>query len=189
MTELSIVIPALNEERHLQESLPRLRDFFKNRAGPYEILIVDDGSRDGTCRVVEEFARRDSAVRLLRHDRNYGKGWAIRTGMLAAQGTWVVFMDADLAYDLEDTTYVVGQLKQGYDLAIGSRSLVSSRLVSPPSWRPRIANRALNRLVRGLFALDARDNQCELDGFPKARAQPLLGIQKFHSIAHRWVCF
>src|SRR4051794_8541109 len=98
--ELSVVIPAYNEEQRLAPSLRQALEYLARRGGTYELLVVDDGSRDGTSRVAAEFA--GQGVRVLRHDPNRGKGAAVRTGLLASRGRKVLITDADFSTPIEE---------------------------------------------------------------------------------------
>src|SRR5436305_7377388 len=98
--ELSVVIPSYNEETRLGPGLRQALEYLARRGTSYELLVVDDGSRDGTSRVAEAFA--DRGVRVLRHERNRGKGAAVRTGLLASRGRRVLVSDADFSTPIED---------------------------------------------------------------------------------------
>lgn len=117
---LSVVMPAWNEEPHIGTCIERvLRKPFVT-----ELIVVDDGSSDGTAAVVERLMRGDARVRLERHERNRGKGAALRTGFAAARGTLVLVQDADLEYDPEDYDNALRPLLQDRaDAVFGSRFL------------------------------------------------------------------
>ena len=111
--ELSIIIPAYNEEGRLSRTLARICEYFAGRRVPpgiapsismeqLEILIVDDGSKDGTARIAEEWAREMPAVRLVSNGENRGKGYSVRHGMLEARGRVALFTDADLSSPIEE---------------------------------------------------------------------------------------
>ena len=122
---LSIVIPAYNEERRLSSTLDAVLAWLDS--SPYrgaEVLIVDDGSTDATAALVESRAATDSRLRLLRNPGNRGKGYAIRHGMLEAQGDWILFSDADLSSPIEEfSKLLAAALAQDAAIAIGSRAL------------------------------------------------------------------
>jgi glycosyltransferase involved in cell wall biosynthesis len=123
MPELSIVVPCFNEARTLRLCVERLRQTVGARYA-CEILLVDDGSTDGTPALVEALAREDASVRGIRHARNRGKGAALRTGFRQARGAFVAVQDADLEYDPQDLIGLVEILKQGQaDVVFGSRFL------------------------------------------------------------------
>src|SRR5271155_1313034 len=132
--ELSIIIPAYNEEGRLPRALARIRDYLVARgmdAAQAEIVVVDDGSTDGTTRVVEDWSRQIPSLRLVSNGENRGKGYSVRHGMLEARGHIALFPDADLSAPIEEADKLFDALKAGNDVAIGSRaldrSLISTR--------------------------------------------------------------
>jgi dolichyl-phosphate beta-glucosyltransferase len=155
---LSVVIPAWNEERRLPGTLARIVDFLAPRGQAFEVLVVDDGSTDGTARVVEGFA--SPVVRLRRSDTNRGKGHAVRTGMLEARGGFCLMTDADLSTPIEELPKLEGALTEGTGVAIGSRAVPgSSVLVRQGAFREGMG-RLFNLAVRWLLLPDLRDTQC-----------------------------
>jgi len=121
--ELSVIVPCFNEERTLGACVERLR---RTVGAQYatEILIIDDGSTDGSAAVIESLSRTDAGVRAVRHARNRGKGAALRTGFEHARGRYVAVQDADLEYDPRDLIGLVEILRQGQaDVVFGSRFL------------------------------------------------------------------
>src|ERR1700734_3804332 len=123
--ELSIIIPAFNEEQRLGATLTRIREYFEARpiTGGIEIIVVDDGSTDGTARVVEEWSQRVPCLRLLSNGENRGKGYSVRHGMLDAHGRITLFTDADLSSPIEESEKLLAAIEAGNDVAIGSRAL------------------------------------------------------------------
>src|SRR5688500_5666911 len=122
--ELSIVIPAHNEAKRLPASLDVVRAFLAAQPFPSEVIIADDGSTDGTPDLVRQASRHfppSVRVGVIQHARNLGKGAAVRSGCLAARGRYVVYMDADLAVPVEETSRILDRLREGCDLAIGTR--------------------------------------------------------------------
>ena len=141
----SVVIPAFNEARRLPPFLDTVVGFFEGRDEPYEVIVVDDGSTDGTSRIVE--ARQFPAVRILKLGRNAGKGAAVRAGMLAARGAYRLFADADGATPIDELKRIEPLLVAGADVVVGSRVLVDPG-VSVTARRHRVAvGRVFNWLV------------------------------------------
>jgi len=167
--QLSLVIPALNEARRIPATLTAVIDYLAARRYTAEVIVVDDGSRDGTSAVVHDAARRLPAtitVRVLRHARQLGKGAAVRSGCLAARGDFVAFTDADLAVPIEELSAVLEPLHSGCDVAIGTRIHPdgSDMRASQPVVR-RIAGAGFTRMRRRLAAQDIADSQCPMKAF------------------------
>ena len=120
MTGLSVVIPAYNEERVIGDTVARVGAYLEKTPDP-ELIVVDDGSRDRTREIVREMAQRYPFVRLVQNDRNRGKGYSIKHGILETRGDYVLFTDADLVYPIEGVEPFVRALDRGADVAIGSR--------------------------------------------------------------------
>jgi len=162
--DLSVVIPVFNEEERIINTISLLAHYLGKQDCAYEVIISDDGSHDDSPMLVERrFADHDE-VRLIREERNRGKGAAVRRGVLAARGDVVVFTDADLAYPVESIGYCVEALKD-FDVAVGSRNLPGSEIeVVPPPLR-RLTGAAFKTVVRHLFLPGFTDTQCGFKGF------------------------
>jgi dolichyl-phosphate beta-glucosyltransferase len=120
MTRLSVVIPAYNEERVIGDSLQRVGAYLAQTPDP-ELIVVDDGSRDRTREIVRELSARFPFIRLVQNDRNRGKGYSIKHGIMESRGEYVLFTDADLVYPIEGVEPFMKALDEGADFAIGSR--------------------------------------------------------------------
>jgi glycosyltransferase involved in cell wall biosynthesis len=166
---LSVVIPAYNEERRLPSSLARIRSFLEARAQSFEIVVADDGSKDATAAVAE--AAGGPSLRVLRGERNRGKGHAVRRGMLEARGGRRLMTDADLSTPIEELPSLEARLDQGFDVAIGSRAVLGARIEVRQSAFRETAGRAFNVLVRLLLLPGIRDTQCGFKLFTGAAAQ------------------
>ena len=119
------MIPAYNEELRLPATLERLAEYLPTLGLRTEVLVVDDGSRDRTAAVAESFTAKLSGLRVLSNGTNRGKGYSVRHGMLEAAGEMVLFTDADLSAPIEESDKLISALKNGYDVAIGSRGIES----------------------------------------------------------------
>lgn len=167
---LSIVIPAYNEAQRIEPSLERIREYLASRGEPIEVLVVDDGSRDGTSGVVEQevprFRESGLELRLLGDGRNHGKGAAVRVGMLAARGDVVLFSDADLSAPIDELPKLVDPIRAGtVDIVIGSRALDRSLVGVHQSAAREVAGRIFNLLMRVLTGMPFRDTQCGFKAF------------------------
>ncbi|MGE3908477.1 MAG: glycosyltransferase [Chloroflexota bacterium] len=121
MTGLSVVIAAYNEERVIGDSVTRVATYLESTPDP-ELIIVDDGSRDRTREIVRDLISRFPFLRLVQNDRNRGKGYSIKHGIMESHGEYVLFTDADLVYPIEGVEPFIAALKNGADVAIASRS-------------------------------------------------------------------
>ena len=166
---LSVVIPAYNEEARLPATLERIASFLETRPYPWEILVVDDGSRDKTPEVVRDFGR-DRPVRLLASDHQV-KGGAVRQGMLDAAGEAILMTDADLCTPIEAVEALLRAVEEGYDVAIGSRAVPGSVLtVRQPAYR-ELLGRGGNLLIQGLLLPGLHDTQCGFKLFRRHAAR------------------
>ena len=175
---LSVVIPAYNESQRLGATVRSCAGFLEGWASSWEILVVDDGSTDGTAAVVERLAASEPRVRLIRAPHG-GKGAAVRRGMLAARGSWRLFADADLSMDLQDLSRF---FEVPADVAIGSREAPGSRRIGEPAWR-HIVGRAFNVYVRLLAVRGIRDTQCGYKLFTAEAATRLFGTARLDGFA------
>lgn len=172
---LSVVIPAYNEEARIGPTIARVREHLAARGGTWELLVVDDGSRDRTIAVALEAAGGDDRVRVLAQPENRGKGAAVRAGMLAASGARVLFSDADLATPIEELAKLEARLDAGADVAIASRALPESDIRVRQHPAREMMGRTFNVLVRALMIGGIRDTQCGFKLFTRAAAQDLFG--------------
>lgn len=166
---VSVVIPAYNEERRLPQTLQRVDEYFAQQSYPVEIIVVDDGSSDGTARVVTSFIETHPRVRLIKNDHR-GKGYTVRTGMLAARGHIVLFSDADLSTPIEDIEKLLPWFERGYDIVIGSREGVGAQRIREPFYR-HLMGRVFNLIVRMLTVSGIQDTQCGFKAFRDDVAQ------------------
>jgi dolichyl-phosphate beta-glucosyltransferase len=170
---LSVVVPAYNEERNIVRTANALNRYLRAKGVAYEIIIVDDGSQDATAREVLSLLDSGIPLTLLRNDRNRGKGFTVRRGMLAAEGEYLFFMDADLSYPVEDLDLLLDALDSGYDLCIGSRELPGSRMEARPPLYRHLAGRAYSLLVQLFVVRGIADTQCGFKGFRRRAARDL----------------
>jgi len=167
----SVVIPAYNEARRLPPFLDTVVAYFEGRDEPYEVVVVDDGSRDETSQVVE--ARRYASVRIIRREVNGGKGTAVRTGMLSACGTYRLFADADGATPIEELKRLEAPLIAGADVAFGSRALRDPGVSVAARRHRMVAGRVFNWLVARLGLEGVSDSQCGFKAFTGPAAERL----------------
>ena len=169
---LSVVIPAFNEASRLPGTLARVRAHLVAQHRPHEILVVDDGSSDGTADVARSAG---ADVRVLRHEPNRGKGYAVRRGMRAATGERRLMTDADLSTPIEELQKLEAEIDRGYDVAIASRAVFGARIeVHQPAYREAMG-RAFNLLVQALLLPGLADTQCGFKLFTAAAAEAAFG--------------
>ncbi len=169
----SVVVPAFNEADRLPRYLDEIVGFFDGLGVPYEVIVVDDGSTDGTPDVVE--ARRHPAVRVLRLGRNSGKGAAVRAGMLAARGAFRLFTDADGATPIAELKRLEPMLAAGADVVIGSRVVVDPAVFVAARPHRVAVGRVFNWCVARLGLRGVADSQCGFKAFTAAAAERLFG--------------
>ncbi len=180
---VSIVLPAYNEEDRLPGGLDRVVAFLAEQPFAGEIVVADDGSRDRTPEIVRERMASlppNVSIRLVQHERNRGKGAAIRTGVLAATGRYVFFLDADLATPVEESLKLLDELKGGATVVAGSRIQPdgSDMRASQPAQR-RMVGRLFTTMRKALRVLpDIDDTQCPMKGFEHDAAQAIFQKQQ-----------
>jgi dolichyl-phosphate beta-glucosyltransferase len=175
---LSVVIPAYNEERRLPQTLQSVVDYLVQQSYASEVIVVDDGSSDETAQVVESFRTVHPIVALIRNDHR-GKGYAVRTGMLAAQGHIVLFSDADLSTPIEEIAQLLPWFEHGYGLVIGSREGSGAKRIHEPFYR-HIMGRVFNFVVRLLTVRGIDDTQCGFKAFRDDVARDLFTRMKLY---------
>jgi len=168
--ELSIVIPAYNEARRLPRTLARIRAWLEGQSRSAEIIVVDDGSTDGTAAVLESSRAEFANLRLIAHARNRGKGASVRTGFLEARGRIVLVTDADLSAPIAEADKLLAALGS-YDAAIGSRAVDRSLIEVHQSRARELAGILFNFAVRVITGLPFVDTQCGFKAFLRERAQ------------------
>lgn len=177
---LSVIIPAYNEEVRLPRYLTRVLTYLEH-AYPndqVEILVVDDGSTDATADAVSSVNNGSGRIRVIRLDRNRGKGYAVRTGMLAAKGSLRIFTDADGATPFEEIEKLIRSVENGADIAVASRALKDdSRTVRSNPLRKFLGN-TFNVLVRTLAVPGIYDTQCGFKLFKGEIAEALFSAQR-----------
>lgn len=170
---LSVVIPAYNEARRLPSTLAQVSNYLTQQTWTSELIIVNDGSTDETSAVVHNFIAQTAnnsqstphspKIRLIENDHR-GKGHTVRTGMLAAQGRFILFTDADLSTPMTETAKILIPLEQGYDIAIGSREGLGAQRQNEPLLRHWMG-RAFNAFVRLMVLNGINDTQCGFKAF------------------------
>lgn len=162
--ELTLVIPAFNEEARLPATLDAVQAWDDPRMASAQILVVDDGSGDGTWEAIRAASGRDPRVVGIRLPANRGKGAAVREGVLNSRGAIVAFLDADLAYGLEPLGRILSAVADGADVAVGARDLQPGGGYRYGLGR-RVATVGFSLLVSAVMPVGVRDTQCGLKAF------------------------
>ena len=182
---MSIVIPAYNEEKRIAGSLLETCAYMNDFGMEYEIIVVDDGSSDGTGRTVDHIAKDVRNVRLVRYEKNRGKGHALRTGVLVTKGDFVLVMDADLSTPMDELRKLMPYLSDsGFDIAIGSRALALSDIIKKQPWWRRGMGKTFNKIVKALVIGGFSDTQCGFKLFKGEIARSLFGEAKIDRFAY-----
>ncbi len=176
--ELSIIIPCLNEERRLPRTLGRIRDWLGKQNFSAEVIVVDDASTDATARIAEEWRAQIPALRTMRTGEiNHGKGYAVRCGMLAAQGRVALFTDADLSAPIEEADKLLRAM-ESHDVAFGSRAVDRRLIEVHQSRRRELAGIAFNKVVQVVAWLPWVDTQCGFKAFRLERTRIIFEQQR-----------
>jgi dolichyl-phosphate beta-glucosyltransferase len=177
LPSLAVVVPAFNEAQRLTDNLLTLLGYLQTYRPAAELIVVDDGSTDGTAQVAEElFSRRpDVAARVLRFAENRGKGHAVRAGLLAAQAPVALFSDADLSTPITELPKIVDPIENGQDeIVFGSRALDRSLIGHRQPWRREQGGKVFNAIVRLTTGLPFSDTQCGFKAFRMEAARPII---------------
>src|SRR5713101_1158298 len=166
--DLSIIIPSYNEELRLPDTLERIAAYLSASGRNAEVLVVDDGSKDGTAAVAEYFRIKIPSLRVISNGVNRGKGYSVRHGMQEARGRIALFTDADLSAPIEEAGKLIVALET-YDVAIGSRAMDRSLITVHESRFREFAGIIFNKLVRIILWLPFVDTQCGFKAFRRER--------------------
>jgi len=165
MNELTIIIPAHNEAQHLEQNLSNLVDYLSQLGVPYGVIIVEDGSNDGTHEIASKISSTTSQVRTIHIQNRVGKGTAINNALRMIRQGLVVIMDADLAANIECLPELIRTARNNGDIALGSRLVAGANTKRP--LRRTFASRIYNLIVNLLFQTNVRDHQCGFKVFSK----------------------
>jgi glycosyltransferase involved in cell wall biosynthesis len=176
-TDIAIVIPAFNERDRLGSSIARVLEYVHAEGLRAELIVVDDGSTDGTADVARnELARHpDVPSRVIDYGENRGKGFAVKTGLAAASAEVALFTDADLSTPIAELPKLIDPIKAGdYDVTFGSRALDRSLIGTHQPWRREQGGKVMNLVIRSMSRLKFSDTQCGFKAFRMSKFRPLL---------------
>ena len=171
--DLSIIIPAYNEDALIANTLNSLRAYLSARPEQFEIIVVDDGSHDNTVERIKGWQVCNPVdLRLLVNSQNMGKGFSIRRGALESRGKFIIFTDADLPYELDAIDGFIKALQNGCDLAVGSRVLPGSQVKGVPALR-YVAGQVFSWMVQAVLFRGLPDTQCGFKSFTSYAAREI----------------
>jgi len=170
--DYSVILPAYNEATTIERAIRETAAVFDPLKKEYEIIVVDDGSDDATAAIAAALAAEFPAVRLLQHAANSGKGAAVRTGVMNAQGELLLFLDCDLATHPREAPAFIAKMGES-DIVIGSRRVAGAVIAKAQPWYRSLSGRAINLFVRHFLKLPHHDTQCGFKMFRLEVAQDI----------------
>jgi len=175
--DFSIIVPAFNEEARLGQTLNTILSYLRDGNHSAELIVVDDGSSDDTAVVAQKSFAEFSEIetKVIRYEKNRGKGFAVKTGFSQAEGEIAVFTDADLSTPIAELDKIIEPLKRGeYDVTFGSRALDRNLIGTHQPWRREQSGKVFNLVVRTCTGLPFWDTQCGFKAFKMSKFRPLL---------------
>ncbi|MFW6161886.1 MAG: dolichyl-phosphate beta-glucosyltransferase [Planctomycetota bacterium] len=178
MPDLSAIIPTYNEEPNIRRSAGAVIEYLSRGERTWELLLVDDGSTDATRTIEQEIGASAPHVRVLAHSPNRGKGYAVREGMLAAQGEVRLFLDADYSTPIEEFEKLAPRLGEGADVVVGSRRLPDRAIETKPPLHRHLMGEAYVALTRWLLGVRLSDFNCGFKAFRAEAAERLFAVAR-----------
>jgi len=182
---LSVIIPAYDEEKRLPKTLEEIDKYLNKQSYDYEILVVNDGSKDKTAEVVRQQVSVIKNLRLLDNKINRGKGTVVRQGMLEAKGEYRIFTDADNSTSIDQLEKMWSEFEKSYDIVIGSRDVKGAVLNPPQPWLRNVilgeGFKLIRKIIIGLW--DIQDSQCGFKGFTAKAANEIFPRCKINRFA------
>lgn len=173
---LSILVPSFNEEDRLSPTLESIANYIQASGRKTEVIVIDDGSTDGTARLAESFRNSIPGLRVLSNGTNRGKGYSVRHGALEACGNYLLFTDADLSAPIEEAGKLLSAL-ESHDVAIGSRAMNRALIGVHESGFREFAGIVFNKIVRFMLRLPFVDTQCGFKAFRREKCLPIFEQQ------------
>lgn len=178
---VSIIVPAFEEAERLGGSVRKILEYTAREWPGSEVIVVDDGSRDNSAEVAEsgfsDFPEMDASV--IRYEENRGKGYAVKTGLMAAKHDVALFTDADLSTPIEEMPKLIDPIANNeFDLTFGSRALDRKLIGTHQPWRREQGGKVFNLIVRKLTGLPFWDTQCGFKAFNMNNFRPLLDVMQ-----------
>lgn len=177
--DISIVVPAFEEQDRLGDSIHRILSYLAESGIDGELIVVDDGSGDSTAEVAEAACAKfpNAQTKVIRYEENRGKGFAVKTGLLAASADTALFSDADLSTPIEEMPKLIDPITAGaFDVTFGSRALDRSLIGTHQPWRREQGGRVMNLIIKTMSGLPFFDTQCGFKAFNMTKFRPLLDL-------------
>ncbi|MBU1136863.1 glycosyltransferase family 2 protein [Patescibacteria group bacterium] len=178
---LSVIIPVYNEEKRLSSTLLNIDKYLSEQEYDYEIIVVNDGSKDNTAKIVKKFSYLIKNLKLIDNRKNHGKGWVVRQAMLESEGKIRLFMDADNATTIEHFEKMIPFFKKGYQVVIGSRDrkdAKGAKQAVPQSFFKRQLGNLGNLLIQIVAVPGIWDTQCGFKAFTRKAAENIFSRAK-----------
>ncbi len=178
---LSVIIPAYNEAKRLPLTLVDIDKHLKGADFSYEIIVVNDGSKDATAEVIERFSHLIKNLRIV-NQKNTGKGGAVKRGMLEAKGEIRLFTDADNSTSIDQFNKMIPYFSENYQVVIGSRDIEGAQMVPSQSWHKKQAGNLGNLFIQFMLLPGIWDTQCGFKAFTEEAAEkifPLIKISRW----------
>ncbi len=174
---LSIIIPAYNEEKRIAATLLDIDQKLKNKNFNYEILVVDDGSKDDTVQVVKDLKNKVANLNIVENPENHGKGWVVHQGIFKASGKYVLFMDADNSTTIDQFDNFIPYFNDGYDVVIGSIEVSGAKINEKAGFYRRFLGKISKLIIRIVLGINILDTQRGFKAFRKEVINPIFSRQ------------
>jgi len=156
---ISVIIPAYNEEKRIENTLLDVKEYFLNNDLNYEVIIVNDGSNDNTKNIVSEYQKKMPKLKIIDLKKNSGKGYAVKKGMQEAKGEYKLFMDADNSVKINNLDVFLADAKKGYDLVIASIKMKGSEIKEENIWYRKLLGDVSKYIIRLIAVPGVYDTQ------------------------------
>jgi dolichyl-phosphate beta-glucosyltransferase len=180
---LSIVVPAFNEEKRIESPLDEVIHYLRNQFEQWELIYSDDGSTDKTLEKLRKLQEKYPEIKVVGVPNNRGKGSAVRIGMSAASGNVILFSDTDFSTPIQETERLLKYLNEGYDVAIGSRGLSDSQVEVHQPWPREMMGKMFNTMLHSLLPIEFMDTQCGFKMFSRKAVDIILPKMYLESFA------